>query len=765
VANKRWKMRLVIVMLMVSCLFGLFTTPVAALPAPAIDKLPPIKIDQVIPDTNKGNVSLSWDFHTPGKLIVSSNPPTVGSDGTIYLGNNYFVVTGVLGSLTAVSPEGAKKWEYPLKAPMLFPPTIGLDGTLYVGEGSFSFMYGNIIALNPDGTKKWAVNIGAVDSSPVFGADGTVYANARDGTLHALQPNDGTEKWVSNVGVKTMAYMAVGRDGTIYMGNVSDTLFAVKPNGIIKWTYKAGGLVNTTPVVGSDGTIYVGVADSKLYAINPNGTNQWEYVLGGKPFSPIIGPDGTIYVGAADQTVYALLPNHSLKWKTAFNKAITPIVFSPYGTIHLLTADGMVQALNSSDGSIPWRYVISTPDKFIAPATGDNGSVYATGMKGAEQTLYALRVKISSITLNKSQMTLPPGTSESLSFTLAPSDAPNRKVTWSSNNKGVAAVDNTGNVTAVSSGKATITVRSEDSGLSAACEVTVTNPPGTIEVDSVTVSPTELSLQAGESGKLKANVQPVDASNQKLVWSSSNPGVAPVDDSGKVTGMTPGTTVITVTTIDGGFTTASKITILPATAMPGTTTPGTTIPGTTMPGSELFTDIGGHWASEDIAEAYKLHITNGYPDATFRPDASITRAEFVVMLMNGLKPELQASELPFKDKGKIGAWAQRSISEAVQLGIVSGYPDGTFRPGVNITHSEMAAMVFKASGFPLAAVSTTGFTDDTDIPKWARGAVSTLEKKGIIIVGGKTVGSFAPQALSTRAEAAAWIVKMMKIKA
>ncbi|WP_232015929.1 S-layer homology domain-containing protein [Paenibacillus baekrokdamisoli] len=743
-------MRLVILVLMVSCLFGLSAAPVAALTTPVIDKLPPIKIDRIPTTTNKGNASLIWYLPTPGQFIISSGPPAVGSDSTIYLGNNYFAFVGVVGSLTAVSRGGGKKWDYPLKDSLLFPPTIGPDGTVYIGEGSFSHLNGSFIALNPDGTKKWAAYIGAVDSRPVFGADGTVYANVRDGTLHALQPNDGTEKWVSKVGVTTTAYMAVGKDGTIYMGNVSDTLFAVKPNGSIKWTYKAGGLVNTTPVVGSDGMIYVGADDSKLYAINPNGTKQWEYALGGTPFSPIIGTDGMIYVGAANQTVYALLPNNSLKWKTAFNKAITPIVFSSTGMLHLLTADGMVQALNSSDGSIQWSYGISTPDGIIAPVIGDDGTVYVTGSKESKQTLYALRVKISSISLNKSQIALPLGKSESLSVTLSPSNAPNRKVTWSSNNNGVAAVDNTGNVTAVSSGKATVTARSDDGGLIATCEVTVTNPPGTIEVDSVTVSPAELSLPAGESVKLKAAVQPVDAFNRKLAWSSSNPGVAQVDESGKVTGMTPGTAVITVTTSDGGFTAASKVTILP---------------GTKTPGSELFTDIGGHWAGEEIAEAYKLHITNGYPDFTFRPDASITRAEFVVMLMNGLKPELQALELPFKDKGKIGAWAQHSISGAMQLGIVSGYPDGNFRPGANITHSEMAAMVFKASGIPLAAVSKTGYTDDTDIPGWARGAVSTIEKKGIIIVGGKTAGAFAPQALSTRAEAVAWIVRMLEIKA
>jgi hypothetical protein len=134
------------------------------------------------------------------------------------------------------------------------------------------------------------------------------------------------------------------------------------------------------------------------------------------------------------------------------------------------------------------------------------------------------------------------------------------------------------------------------------------------------------------------------------------------------------------------------------------------------------------------------------------------------MLMNGLKPDIQGTDTAFEDKEDIGIWAQHAISQAVQLGIVNGYPDGTFRPGANITHAEMAAAVFHASGIPLAAVGKTAYTDDAAIPEWARGAVSSIEKKGIIVVGGKTSGPFAPTSLSTRAEAATWIVRMLEVK-
>lgn len=755
--KQRWHIqrRMVLGITVLSCLFGTLESQVHAIPitnltTPVIDNFPRIQPDLLIlPNTNLGNVSLMWDYPA-ADLIDPKGSPVVAADGTVYLGYNQFVFTGFVGMVSAVTREGKSKWNNLTSDQLLSSPTVGPDGTLYMGVGSVKYNEGKFIAMNPDGMLKWSVSIGLVDAKPVFGSDGTIYVAVKDGTLYALHSNDGTKLWSSKVGFKSTAYMAIGKDGTIFLGNESNVLFAVKPNGSIKWTYQAEGLVNTVPALGADGTIYLGAADSKLYAISPSGTKQSEYTFGGNPFSPVIGSDGTIYIGASDQTLYALQPNLTLKWKAVFNKAITSTVIGPNGSIHLLTASGMVHALNPSDGSTQWRYGINTPDMALAPTIGEDGTVYASGMKEAKLNLYALRVKVNGITLNKTQATLQTGASESLSAALSPNNAPNKKVTWSSSKNGVASVDNEGNVTAVSSGTATITARTEDGGLSATCEVTVTNPAGTIEVQSISIQPAELSVKVGHNGKLKGSVLPGSASNQGLLWSSSNPGIAQVNDSGQVTGIAPGRASITAKTVDGGFTAASQITVLQGT--------------TTAPGSDAFTDIEGHWASEEIARAYELHITNGYPDFTFRPNGSITRAEFVVMLMNGLKPELQPSDLGFIDSDKIGIWAQTSTSQAVQLGIVSGYPDGTFRPEANITHAEMAAMVFKALGIPLSAVTTTSYSDDSDIPEWARGAVSTVEKTGIIIVGGKTTGPFAPTDLSTRAEAAAWIVKMMDIK-
>ncbi|XID90425.1 S-layer homology domain-containing protein [Paenibacillaceae bacterium WGS1546] len=77
-------------------------------------------------------------------------------------------------------------------------------------------------------------------------------------------------------------------------------------------------------------------------------------------------------------------------------------------------------------------------------------------------------------------------------------------------------------------------------------------------------------------------------------------------------------------------------------------------------------------------------------------------------------------------------------------GIVNGYEDGSFRPDAQITRAEMASMIAKALKAPLDANAQTGFADDEDIPKWAKGAVEAIRELGI--AGGRGGNQFVPNA-------------------
>lgn len=92
------------------------------------------------------------------------------------------------------------------------------------------------------------------------------------------------------------------------------------------------------------------------------------------------------------------------------------------------------------------------------------------------------------------------------------------------------------------------------------------------------------------------------------------------------------------------------------------------------------------------------------------------------MLMNALKMQEAGSELIFTDKAEIGAWAQKAVSQALQLGIIKGYEDGTFGSNRNITRAEMAMMIAKTLKLPNEENAITSFTGDKEIPVWAKGA-------------------------------------------
>ncbi|WP_405176090.1 cadherin-like beta sandwich domain-containing protein [Paenibacillus sp. FSL H8-0261] len=195
-----------------------------------------------------------------------------------------------------------------------------------------------------------------------------------------------------------------------------------------------------------------------------------------------------------------------------------------------------------------------------------------------------------------------------------------------------------------------------------------------------------------------------------------------------------------------------------ATPMP-TVAPATT-PGSTPTPANNLSDISGHWAQRSIQEALSLGIIKGYSDGTFKPNGTLTRAEFALMLMNALKPQETGTKLTFTDAAKIGAWAQEAVAQAVQAGIINGYEDGTFRPNTEITRAEMAVILAKILGKSNEASATTGFADDKDIPEWAKSSVAYLKLAGL--VKGKGDNEFAPQDHATRGEAITILLNLLK---
>ena len=177
-----------------------------------------------------------------------------------------------------------------------------------------------------------------------------------------------------------------------------------------------------------------------------------------------------------------------------------------------------------------------------------------------------------------------------------------------------------------------------------------------------------------------------------------------------------------------------------------------------------FSDMKGHWAHEAILRTTSLGIVNGFPDGTFRPNLKVTRAEFAAMLVRAMHLNPQDGvALSFKDVGQIPKWAKSYIAAASSAGIINGYQDGTFRAGDTVTRAEMAVMLVRAAKLPRGNnTQVLNFTDADMIPNWASEAIAAAQAAGI--VQGYKTGYFSPNSGTTRAEAAAVILRLLDYK-
>ncbi len=171
------------------------------------------------------------------------------------------------------------------------------------------------------------------------------------------------------------------------------------------------------------------------------------------------------------------------------------------------------------------------------------GNATITAKVGGKSATCAVSVKktvvpVTSVTLNKSSLSLVKGQNEKLVATVNPDNATDKTVTWSSSDATTATVTQSGLVTALKSGKVTITAKAGEK--SATCEVTVTTP-----VESVSLDYTSVSLEEGQSTTLIATINPNDADEKTVSWTTSNSSVATVSNGGLVTAIKEGTATIT----------------------------------------------------------------------------------------------------------------------------------------------------------------------------------------------------------------------------
>jgi outer membrane protein assembly factor BamB len=212
-------------------------------------------------------------------------------------------------------------------------------------------------------------------SSPAIGSDGTVYVGSQDNHVYAIDP-DGTLKWRYQTGGVVRASPAIAADGTVYVGSYDNLFYAIRPDGTLEWNYTTAINIPSSAAIAADGTVYFGSGDEHIYALNPGGTLRWRKRTGRVVYSsPAVGADGTVYCGSYDNFLYALNPDSTVKWSYQTNGDVhsSPAVGAD-GTVYVGSNDDYLYAFNP-DGTLKWSY--RTGDAIrSSPAVGADGTVY-----------------------------------------------------------------------------------------------------------------------------------------------------------------------------------------------------------------------------------------------------------------------------------------------------------------------------------------------------------------------------------------------------
>jgi len=228
---------------------------------------------------------------------------------------------------------GGQPWSFPTGGGIFSTPVVGADGTIYVGSADHT-LYG----LDLAGREVWRYTTGGIiDTAPVLLADEpgigeSLVLGSGDEVLRrirtdpavpqaqrvvwqltALPPAPGSPQLVS----WWEGSPNVGPDGTIYQGNTGGQAYAITPQGQVRWTAEAGNAVWTVPVVDLRSTTYWGSVDTRLFALDAQGQQLWQRTtLGYVTSSPAMDTSGVLYQGSFDGFLYAMdSADGSVRWR------------------------------------------------------------------------------------------------------------------------------------------------------------------------------------------------------------------------------------------------------------------------------------------------------------------------------------------------------------------------------------------------------------------------------------------------------------------
>ena len=285
-----------------------------------------------------------------------------------------------------------------------------------------------------------------------------------------------------------------------------------------------------------------------------------------------------VAVGTATITVTTADCNHTATCEVTVQAAAIPVTeVSLNKASTTISVDGSeqltatVEPANATDKTVSWSSndidVATVDDEGVVTGVAAGTAVISVTTTDGNFTAVCVvavqsgAIAVTGVSLNKSNTTISVEGSETLTATVAPANATDKTVSWSSNAPDVATVDNYGLVTGVSAGTAAITATTTDGNFTAVCVVTVPAVNTSVSVTGVSLNKPNTTVAAGGSEQLTVTIAPANADNRTVSWSSNDTGVATVDNDGLVRGVSAGTAAITATTADGNFTAVCVVTV------------------------------------------------------------------------------------------------------------------------------------------------------------------------------------------------------------
>lgn len=393
---------------------------------------------------------------------------------------------------------------------------------------------------------------------------------------------------------------------------------------------------------------------------------------------------------------------------------------------------GKIKALNEGTATITVMTIDGnyTAECIVTVTKADTEPVAATG-----------------VSLNKTALELKTGADETLTATVAPENATNKTVNWTSSNTNVATVDATGKVTAAGNGTAVVTASTVDGGFTAQCTVTVSeDKPEIVAVENVTLNKTSASLEVGETEQLTATVKPADAANKSVRWKSNDENVVSVDANGKLTAISSGMATVTVTTEEGNFTALCKVTV---TNPDDTTTDTETQPdGSTVTTVE---DVNGSSSSTTVdtngVSTTTVSLSETVIDQADRNDMAVTLPMVGVTAATDIDAAPSVTvDLPTSGATKVEIPVLDLTPGTVAVLVDA---DGNEKVIPNSVLGNNGLIVTLSDGDTVKILDNTQSYSDVVASHWAKDNIDYVTSRGLFV--GVDDANFAPETSMTRA--------------